>query len=126
VGRADIDEVVSRWTGIPVSEVGEEESSRLLRLEGELRRRVVSQDAAVNVVARAMRRARAGFKDPGRPMGAFLFLGPTGVGKTEVARKLAVVVFGSTRALLRFDMSEYAEKHSVGGPDRRATRLRGP
>jgi ATP-dependent Clp protease ATP-binding subunit ClpC len=113
VTKGDVDEVVSRWTGIPVSEVGEEESSRLLRLEDELSRRVVSQDGAIRAVARAMRRARVGFKDPDRPMGSFLFLGPTGVGKTEVARQLAAVVFGNTARLVRFDMSEYSEKHSV-------------
>jgi ATP-dependent Clp protease ATP-binding subunit ClpC len=113
VGKADIDEVVSRWTGIPISEVEEEESAKLLRMEQELHARIVSQDDAISAVARAIRRTRAGLKCPQRPVGSFLFLGPTGVGKTEVARGLADFLFGSERCLVRFDMSEFMEKHSV-------------
>jgi ATP-dependent Clp protease ATP-binding subunit ClpC len=113
VTKADIDEVVSRWTGIPITSLKEEESEKLLRMEEELHGRIVSQDGAISAVARAIRRTRAGLKNPNRPVGSFLFLGPTGVGKTEVARGLAAFLFGSERNLLRFDMSEYMEKHSV-------------
>jgi ATP-dependent Clp protease ATP-binding subunit ClpC len=111
--KADIDDVVSKWTGIPISAIKEEESVKLLRMEEELHRRIVSQENAISAVARAIRRTRAGLKNPHRPVGSFLFLGPTGVGKTEVARSLAAFLFGSERALIRFDMSEYMEKHSV-------------
>ncbi len=113
VGREDIEEVVSRWTGIPVTSIKEEEMSKLLRVEEELHRRIISQDKAISALARAIRRSRAGLKAPGRPVGSFLFLGPTGVGKTEMARSLAAFLFGSERALIRFDMSEFMEKHSV-------------
>jgi ATP-dependent Clp protease ATP-binding subunit ClpC len=113
VTKGDIDEVVSRWTGIPLTALEEEESEKLLRMEEELHRRIVSQDSAISAVARAIRRTRAGLKSPNRPVGSFLFLGPTGVGKTEVARGLAAFLFGSERNLIRFDMSEYMEKHSV-------------
>jgi len=113
VVKADIDEVVSRWTGIPISAVKEEESEKLLRMEEELHRRIVSQSHAISAVARAIRRTRAGLKNPNRPVGSFIFLGPTGVGKTEVARSLAQFLFGSERQMIRFDMSEYMEKHSV-------------
>ncbi len=113
VGREEIDEVVSSWTGVPVTSVGGSESERLLGLEAALHRRVVSQDRAVSALARAIRRARAGLKHPNRPVGSFIFLGPTGVGKTELARALAGCLFGSDRALVRFDMSEFTEKHSV-------------
>jgi ATP-dependent Clp protease ATP-binding subunit ClpC len=113
VTKSDIDDVVSKWTGIPITAVEEEESAKLLRLEEELHGRIVSQDRAIGAVARAIRRTRAGLKSPNRPVGSFLFLGPTGVGKTEVARSLAAVLFGSERRLVRFDMSEYMEKHSV-------------
>ena len=113
VRKADVDEVISRWTGIPIAEVEEEESGKLLRMEEELHRRIVSQENAIGAVARAIRRTRAGLKSPDRPVGSFLFLGPTGVGKTEVARSLAALLFGSERALVRFDMSEFMEKHSV-------------
>ncbi len=113
VTKADIDEVVSRWTGIPLTSLEEEESEKLLRMEEELHRRIVSQDSAISAVARAIRRTRAGLKSPNRPVGSFLFLGPTGVGKTEVARGLAGFLFSSERSLVRFDMSEYMEKHSV-------------
>jgi ATP-dependent Clp protease ATP-binding subunit ClpC len=113
VTKGDIDDVVSRWTGIPLTAIREEESQKLLRMEEELHRRIVAQDGAISAVARAIRRTRAGLKNPNRPVGSFLFLGPTGVGKTEVARSLAAFLFGSERALVRFDMSEYMEKHSV-------------
>jgi ATP-dependent Clp protease ATP-binding subunit ClpC len=113
VTKADIDDVVSRWTGIPITSLKEEESEKLLRMEEDLHRRIVSQDGAISAVARAIRRTRAGLKNPNRPVGSFLFLGPTGVGKTEVARGLAAFLFGSERHLVRFDMSEYMEKHSV-------------
>jgi ATP-dependent Clp protease ATP-binding subunit ClpC len=113
VTKSDIDEVVSKWTGIPISAVKEEESEKLLRMEEELHRRIISQDSAISAVARAIRRTRAGLKSPNRPVGSFIFLGPTGVGKTEVARTLAAFLFGSERNLIRFDMSEYMEKHSV-------------
>jgi ATP-dependent Clp protease ATP-binding subunit ClpC len=113
VVKSDIDEVVSKWTGIPITSLEEEESAKLLRMEEELHRRIVSQEAAISAVARAIRRTRAGLKNPHRPVGSFLFLGPTGVGKTEVARSLADFLFGSERSMLRFDMSEYMEKHSV-------------
>jgi ATP-dependent Clp protease ATP-binding subunit ClpC len=113
VTKFDIDDVVSKWTGIPISALKEEESHKLLRMEEELHKRIVSQENAISAVARAIRRTRAGLKNPNRPVGSFLFLGPTGVGKTEVARCLAAFLFGSERALVRFDMSEYMEKHSV-------------
>jgi ATP-dependent Clp protease ATP-binding subunit ClpC len=113
VTKADIDDVVSKWTGIPISALEEEESEKLLRMEEELHKRIVSQESAISALARAIRRTRAGLKNPNRPVGSFLFLGPTGVGKTEVARCLAAFLFGSERALIRFDMSEYMEKHSV-------------
>jgi len=113
VTRMDIEEVVSRWTGIPINSMKEEETSKLLRIEEELHKRIVSQDLAISALARAIRRSRAGLKPPGRPAGSFLFLGPTGVGKTEMARSLAEFLFSSERALIRFDMSEFMEKHSV-------------
>ncbi len=113
VTRDDIEEVVARWTGVPVTAIKEEEMSKLLRIEEELHKRIVSQEKAISALARAIRRSRAGLKAPGRPVGSFLFLGPTGVGKTEVARTLAMYLFGSERALVRFDMSEFMEKHSV-------------
>ncbi|HEY2930167.1 MAG TPA: ATP-dependent Clp protease ATP-binding subunit [Acidobacteriota bacterium] len=113
VTRDDIDDVISRWTGIPVNSLKEEESQKLLRMEDELHRRIVSQKKAISALARAIRRSRAGMKNPNRPVGSFLFLGPTGVGKTEVAKGLTEFLFGSEKALVRFDMSEYMEKHSV-------------
>jgi ATP-dependent Clp protease ATP-binding subunit ClpC len=113
VTKDDVEEVISRWTGIPVSSLKEAEMQKLLRLEDELHRRIVSQDRAISALARAIRRSRAGLKNPRRPVGSFLFLGPTGVGKTEVARSLAEILFGSERAMIRFDMSEFMEKHSV-------------
>ncbi|MGD0922363.1 MAG: ATP-dependent Clp protease ATP-binding subunit [Terriglobia bacterium] len=113
VSREDIEDVVSRWTGIPVNAIKEEETSKLLRMEEELHKRIISQERAISALARAIRRSRAGLKAPGRPVGSFFFLGPTGVGKTEMARSLAAFLFGSERALIRFDMSEFMEKHSV-------------
>ncbi|HVB98143.1 MAG TPA: ATP-dependent Clp protease ATP-binding subunit, partial [Candidatus Dormibacteraeota bacterium] len=113
VNKEDIEEVVARWTGIAVTSIKEDEQQKLLRMEEELHKRIVSQDAAITALSRAIRRSRAGLKSPARPVGCFLFLGPTGVGKTEVARRLAEFLFGSDRALVRFDMSEYMEKHSV-------------
>jgi ATP-dependent Clp protease ATP-binding subunit ClpC len=113
VMRRDIDEVVSKWTGIPLASIKEEESEKLLRMEEELHKRIVSQDKAISALSRAIRRSRAGLKNPNRPVGSFIFLGPTGVGKTEVARSLACFLFGTEKALIRFDMSEYMEKHSV-------------
>ena len=109
----DIASVVAQWTGIPVSKIAQEESESLLHLEEELHKRVIGQDKAVVAVSKAVRRARAGLKDPKRPIGSFLFLGPTGVGKTELARALAVALFGDETAMIRLDMSEYMEKHTV-------------
>ena len=109
----DIASVVAQWTGIPVSKIAQEESESLLHLEQELHKRVIGQNEAVVAVSKAVRRARAGLKDPKRPIGSFLFLGPTGVGKTELARALAVALFGDETAMIRLDMSEYMEKHTV-------------
>ncbi len=113
VTRDDVEEVIARWTGIPVTSLKEAETRKLLRIEVELHERVVSQRRAISALARAIRRSRAGLKNPLRPVGSFLFLGPTGVGKTEVARSLAQFLFSSERAMIRFDMSEFMEKHSV-------------
>ena len=113
VTEEDIAAVVAQWTGIPVTKIAEEESETLLHLEDELHKRVIGQDDAVTAVAKAVRRARAGLKDPKRPIGSFLFLGPTGVGKTELARALASSLFGDESAMTRLDMSEYMEKHTV-------------
>src|SRR5687767_15248196 len=113
VTRDDVEDVIARWTGIPVNSLKEEETQKLLRIEVELHKRVISQRPAISALARAIRRSRAGLKNPLRPVGSFLFLGPTGVGKTEVARSLAEFLFSSERALIRFDMSEFMEKHSV-------------
>jgi ATP-dependent Clp protease ATP-binding subunit ClpC len=113
VTKEDIENVVSKWTGIPASSIKEEEMTKLLRIEEELHKRVISQDKAIGALARSIRRSRAGLKNPNRPVGSFLFLGPTGVGKTEMARSLAHFLFGTEKALIRFDMSEYMEKHSV-------------
>ena len=109
----DIAEIVSSWTGIPVNKLEETEATKLLRLEEVLHQRVIGQDEAIKVVAQAVRRARAGLKDPDRPIGSFIFLGPTGVGKTELARALAEALFDDEEAMVRIDMSEYMEKHSV-------------
>ncbi|MDR1262948.1 MAG: ATP-dependent Clp protease ATP-binding subunit [Oscillospiraceae bacterium] len=113
VGEEEIAQIVAAWTGIPVARLTEDESERLLRLEDELHKRLISQDEAVTAVSRAIRRARAGLKDPKRPIGSFLFLGPTGVGKTELCRALGAALFGDESALVRLDMSEYMEKHTV-------------
>ena len=113
IGKQEIDEVVSKWTGVPLMSVNEDEGGKLLRMEEELHRRVISQEKAISALSRAIRRSRAGLKNPQRPVGSFIFLGPTGVGKTELARALANFLFGSDHALIRFDMSEYMEKHSV-------------
>ncbi len=113
VGEQDIAEIVSSWTGVPVSQLTEEESARLLRLEDELHNRIVGQDEAVTAVAKAIRRGRVGLKDPKRPIGSFIFLGPTGVGKTELCKALAQAMFGSENMMIRLDMSEYMEKHTV-------------
>ena len=120
VGAEDIAEVVSGWTGIPVTSITQDESVRLLEMEQSLHRRVVGQDEAVTAVAKALRRGRVGLKDPKRPIGSFLFLGPTGVGKTELCKALAEAMFGDENAMLRVDMSEYMEKHTtsklIGSP----------
>lgn len=113
VGENEIAEVVSMWTRIPVKKLAEKESERLLKLESVLHKRVIGQEEAVDAVAKAMRRGRIGLKDPARPIGSFLFLGPTGVGKTELSKALAEAMFGSENALIRVDMSEYMEGHSV-------------
>lgn len=109
----DIANIVSMWTGVPVAQLTEEESARLLRLEETLHKRLVGQEEAVSAVSRAIRRGRVGLKDPKRPIGSFIFLGPTGVGKTELCKALAEAMFGDENAMLRFDMSEYMEKHTV-------------
>ena len=113
VNEEDVAEVVSKWTGVPLQNLKQSDSARLMHLEDELHKRVVGQEDAVHAVATAIRRARAGMKDPKRPIGSFLFLGSTGVGKTELARALAECMFGSEKNMIRFDMSEYMEKHEV-------------
>ena len=113
IGKEDIAEIVSSWTGVPVVKLNEAESERLMHLEEELHRRIVGQDEAVTAVAKAIRRARAGLKDAGKPIGSFIFVGPTGVGKTDLSKALAEAMFGDERLLVRLDMSEYMEKASV-------------
>ena len=113
VTEEDVAEVVAKWTCVPLQNLKQKDSERLLHLEEELHKRVIGQEDAVTAVAKAIRRARAGMKDPKRPIGSFLFLGSTGVGKTELARALAETMFGSEKNMLRFDMSEYMEKHEV-------------
>ncbi|HEU5249568.1 MAG TPA: ATP-dependent Clp protease ATP-binding subunit [Thermoanaerobaculia bacterium] len=113
VTRRDIEEIISSWTGIPVASLEMEEAEKLLHMEDALRRRIVGQEAAIVGVSKAIRRSRLGVNNPNRPMGSFIFLGPSGVGKTEVARRLAEFLFENTKALVRFDMSEYMEKHAV-------------
>jgi ATP-dependent Clp protease ATP-binding subunit ClpC len=113
VTEKEIAEVVSMWTGIPVTNLTEEETTKLLRMEGSLHERIVGQDEAVSAVSRAIRRTRAGLKDPSRPSGSFIFLGPSGVGKTELSKALAEFLFGTEEALIQLDMSEYMEKHTV-------------
>src|SRR5690606_9732946 len=109
----EIAEVVSKWTGIPVSKMLEGERDKLLRMEDELHKRVIGQHEAVVAVSNAVRRSRAGLSDPNRPSGSFLFLGPTGVGKTELCKALAEFLFDTEEAMVRIDMSEFMEKHSV-------------
>lgn len=113
VTPADIADIVSSWTGVPVTQLSTEESDRLLHMEDELHRRIVGQDEAVEAVSRAIRRGRVGLKDPKKPIGSFIFLGPTGVGKTELCKALAAAMFGDENAMIRLDMSEYMEKHTV-------------
>ena len=113
VGVEEIAQIVSSWTGVPVSQLTEEESDRLLKMESELHNRIVGQDEAVTAVAKAIRRGRVGLKDPKRPIGSFIFLGPTGVGKTELCKALAAAMFGNENMMIRLDMSEYMEKHTV-------------
>lgn len=113
VSKEDVEDVISRWTGIPIQSIKDDEAQKLLQIENELHKRIISQRAAISALARAVRRSRAGLKNPNRPIGSFLFLGPTGVGKTEVARSLAEFLFGSEKSLVRFDMSEFMEKHTV-------------
>lgn len=113
VTREDIAEVVAMWTGVPVTRIAGEESERLLKMEEELHKRIIGQDEAINNVAKAVRRARAGLKDPKRPIGSFIFLGPTGVGKSELAKALAEFMFGSDKSLVQLDMSEFMERHNV-------------
>ena len=113
VTRRDIEEIISSWTGIPVASLEMEEAEKLLHMEDALRRRIVGQEAAIIGVSKAIRRSRLGVNNPNRPMGSFIFLGPSGVGKTEVARRLAEFLFENQKALVRFDMSEYMEKHAV-------------
>lgn len=113
VGENEIAEVVAQWTKIPVKKLAEEESAKLRKLEAVLHKRVIGQEEAVSAVAKAVRRGRVGLKDPNRPIGSFLFLGPTGVGKTEISKALAEAVFGTEDSMIRVDMSEYMEKHSV-------------
>jgi len=113
IGEEEIADIVSMWTGIPVFKLTEAETAKLMRMEEELHKRVIGQQAAVEVISKAIRRSRAGLKDPKRPTGSFVFLGPSGVGKTELARTLAEFLFGDEDAMIRVDMSEYMEKHSV-------------
>ena len=113
VVRGDIEEIIASWTGIPVTSIQVEEAEKLLNMETTLKKRVIGQDRAVDAISRAIRRSRLGVKNPNRPMGSFIFLGPSGVGKTEVARRIAEFLFDNQKALVRFDMSEYMEKHAV-------------
>ena len=122
IDKDDIAIIVSSWTGIPVSKISENENEKLKNLEEELHKRVIGQDEAVTAIAKAIRRSRVGLKDPNRPIGSFLFLGPTGVGKTELTKSLAESLFGSENSMIRVDMSEFMEQHSVskliGSPPR--------
>ncbi|MCB1057268.1 MAG: AAA family ATPase, partial [Acidobacteria bacterium] len=113
VTGGDIEAVISSWTGIPAASLQSAEAEKLMHMEETLRRRVVGQDRAISAISRAIRRSRLGVSNPQRPVGSFIFLGPSGVGKTEVARRLAEFLFGSDKSLVRFDMSEYMEKHAV-------------
>mgnify|MGYP000361505987 CR=1 FL=1 len=113
IKEENIAEIISKWTGIPVQKLTEDENEKLKHLEEKLHERVVGQDEAVEAVSKAIRRGRVGLKDPKRPIGSFLFLGPTGVGKTELAKAVAEVLFGDENDMIRIDMSEYMEQHSV-------------
>ena len=113
ITEENIAEVISSWTGIPAKKITEDENEKLKNLEVELHKRVIGQNEAVEAVSKAIRRGRVGLKDPKRPIGSFLFLGPTGVGKTELSKALAEVLFGDENAMIRIDMSEYMEPHSV-------------
>ncbi len=113
VTRTDVEEVIAKWTGVPITRVAEKEVERLLKMEDHLHERVIGQHEAISALSRAIRRSRAGIKSPNRPVGSFIFLGPTGVGKTELAKSLAEFLFDNERSMVRFDMSEYMEKHSV-------------
>src|SRR6476660_681873 len=113
VDEEEIAQVVAMWTGIPVTRISQEEKERLLHMEEALHKRVIGQQEAIETVSKAVRRARAGLKDPKRPIGSFIFLGPTGVGKTELGRALAEFMFGSEDALIKIDMSEFMERHAV-------------
>lgn len=113
IGSDEVAKIVSSWTGIPVLKLTQEESEKLLHLEEELHKRVIGQDEAVSAVAKAIRRARAGLKDPNKPIGSFIFVGPTGVGKTELSKALAQAMFGDDKLMIRLDMSEFMEKHAV-------------
>ena len=124
IDEEEIAEVLSIWTGIPVFKLTEEETEKLLRMEDELHKRIISQEEAISAVSRAIRRTRSGLKDPRRPSGSFIFLGPSGVGKTELSKALAEFLFGDEDALIQLDMSEYMEKHTVSPADRLTSRLR--
>ena len=113
IGKADIDKIVSKWTGVPMTAINQDEGKKLLEMDEHIKKRVIRQEKAISAISRAIRRSRSGLKNPSRPVGSFIFLGPTGVGKTELARALSTFLFGSERGLIRFDMSEYMEKHSV-------------
>src|SRR6266540_5962182 len=113
IDEEEIAEVLSAWTGIPVFKLTEEETEKLLRMEDELHKRLIDQEEAVTAVSKSIRRTRAGLKDPKRPSGSFIFLGPSGVGKTELSKTLAEFLFGDEDALIQLDMSEYMEKHTV-------------
>jgi ATP-dependent Clp protease ATP-binding subunit ClpC len=113
VGADDVAEIIAMWTGIPITQIAEEESRRLLEMERDIKQRIVGQDEAIEAIAKAVRRARAGLKDPRRPIGSFIFLGPTGVGKTELSKALAHFLFGTEDALIQIDMSEFMERHAV-------------
>ena len=125
VDEEDVAKIVSRWTGIPVSKMLEGEVKKLVTMEDRLKQRVIGQDEAVTNVSNAIRRSRAGLSDPRKPIGSFIFLGPTGVGKTELARALAEFLFDDEHAMIRIDMSEYMEKHCGVALDRRASGIRG-
>ena len=124
VDAEDVAEIVASWTGVPVTRLTESESERLLNLEKVLHERVIGQDEAISATARAVRRARAGLKDPRRPVGSFIFMGPTGVGKTELSKALAEAMFGDENAMIRLDMSEYMEQYSGVHADRLRAGLR--